>query len=147
MKLSILGATSVLFFVSCSVEKVNLSPTTQTLSNISISTPENVFKEIKKDANFIKYSSEITNSFSSVTYFSTKEVNKEIYELKFFISEYIYATQEHNTIGKENAFYNYEKSYKKLQKFKNKLPVEEQEILNRFLVNIKTNISLISSIN
>lgn len=147
MRLSILGIVSVLFFVSCSVEKVNLSPTTQTLSNININTPEKVFKEIKADTNFVKYSSEITNSFSSVTYFSTKEVNKEIYELKFFISEYLYAVQEHNTVGKEKTFYNYEKSYKKLQKFKNKLPIEEQEILNRFLVNIKTNISLINSIN
>lgn len=146
MRLSILGIVSVLFFVSCSVEKVNLSPTTQTLSNININTPEKVFKEIKADTNFVKYSSEITNSFSSVTYFSTKEVNKEIYELKFFISEYLYTIQEHNTVGKEKAFYNYEKSYKKLQKFKNRLPIEEQEILNRFLVNIKTNISLINSI-
>lgn len=54
--------------------------------------------------------------------------------------------KEHNTVGKEKALYNYEKSYKKIQKLKNNLNEDEQEILNRFLVNIKTNVTLIESL-
>ena len=73
-------------------------------------------------------------------------MNEEVLALKFTISEYLYAVKEHNMIGKEKSFFNYEKSYKKLQKLKNKLNPEEQDILNRFLVKIKTNISLIESL-
>ena len=94
----------------------------------------------------MKYSAEITNSFAKNKVYSNDDVNKQIATLKFHITEYLYAVKEYNTVGKEKALYNYEKSYKKLQKQKNKLPEYEQEVLNRFLVNIKTNVSLIESL-
>lgn len=144
MKVRIFGLLMILSIVSCSVEKANLSPTSNIVSDISSS--KDFSKSFENDTHIIKYSSEITNSFSNLPSFSTKEINSEISNLKFNVSEYIYATREHNTIGKEKAIFNYEKSYKKIQKLKSKLSIEEQEILNRFLVNIKTNISLIESL-
>ncbi len=145
--MKILEISFCLLLVSCSVEKVSVSPATALLSEVSYDTFTDVADDIETKIEFINYSSEINNAFqNSLISFSKKEVNEEVSALKFTISEYLYAVKEHNTIGKEKSFFNYEKSYKKLQKLKNKLNPEEQDILNRFLVKIKTNISLIESL-
>ena len=145
--MKILGISFCLLLVSCSVEKVSVSPATTLLSEVSYDTFADAADGIETKIEFINYSSEINNAFqNSLISFSKKEVNEEVSALKFTISEYLYAVKEHNTIGKEKSFFNYEKSYKKLQKLKNKLNPEEQDTLNRFLVKIKTNISLIESL-
>ena len=145
--MKILGISFCLLLVSCSVEKVSVSPATTLLSEVSYDTFADAADGIETKIEFINYSSEINNAFqNSLISFSKKEVNEEVSALKFTISEYLYAIKEHNTIGKEKSFFNYEKSYKKLQKLKNKLTPEEQDTLNRFLVKIKTNISLIESL-
>ena len=146
--LKVLGIIGICGFVvsACATEKNNLSPTTALIANISEKTPEDVVKNISDNLDLIKYSSDITNAFSSCSSFSQKTVNEEFSNLKFYITEYLYAVKEHNTVGKEKALYNYEKSYKKIQKLKNNLNEDEQETLNRFLVNIKTNITLIESL-
>ena len=145
--MKILGISFCLLLVSCSVEKVSVSPATALLSEVSYDTFTNAADDIETKIEFINYSSELNNAFqNSLISFSKKEVNEEVSALKFTISEYLYAVKEHNTIGKEKSFFNYEKSYKKLQKLKNKLNPEEQDTLNRFLVKIKTNISLIESL-
>lgn len=147
MKLKRLGLVSCILAVSCSVEKVNLSPTSNFLSNaMDKKTLSRVPENMETKADFIKYSSEITNCFHTISTFSDKNTNQEVDALKYNISEYIYAIKEHNTLGKEKAFYRYETSYKKIQKLKKKLPSDEQEILNRFLVKIKTNVYLIKSL-
>lgn len=94
----------------------------------------------------IKYTAELTNTTSSFPKFSDEDVNKEISRLKFNVSEYVYAVKEFNRTGKEKAFYNYENSYKKIQRLRNRLSPDEQNILNRFMVNIKTNITLVESL-
>ena len=145
--MKILGISFCLLLVSCSVEKVSVSPATTLLSEVSYDTFTDAADDIETKIEFINYSSEINNAFqNSLISFSKKEVNEEVLALKFTISEYLYAVKEHNMVGKEKSFFNYEKSYKKLQKLKNKLNPEEQDILNRFLVKIKTNISLIESL-
>lgn len=147
MKLKVLGLGICFLMMSCSVEKVNLSPTTSALSDTKNISPQRLSKDINHNIDFIKYSSEITNTLSLRNDFSNKEVNKTFADLKFNITEYIYAIREHNTVGKEKAYYNYENSYKKIQKQKSKLTPENQEILNRILVNVKTNLNLISSLH
>lgn len=145
--MKILGISFCLLLVSCSVEKVSVSPATALLSEVSYDTFTDAADGIETKIEFINYSSEINNAFqNSLISFSKKEVNEEVSALKFTISEYLYAVKGHNMVGKEKSFFNYEKSYKKLQKLKNKLNPEEQDILNRFLVKIKTNISLIESL-
>lgn len=146
MKLKVLGLGICFLMVSCSVEKVNLSPTTSILSTTKNTSTQSLSKDINNNVDFIKYSSEITNTLSLRNDFANKEVNKTFADLKFNIAEYIYAIREHNTVGKERAYYNYENSYKKIQKQKSKLTPENQEILNRILVNVKTNLNLISSL-
>ena len=145
--MKILGISFCLLLVSCSVEKVSVSPATTLLSEVSYDTFADAADGIETKIEFINYSSEINNAFqNSLISFSKKEVNEEVSALKFTVSEYLYAVKEHNMVGKEKSFFNYEKSYKKLQKLKNKLNPEEQDTLNRFLVKIKTNITLIESL-
>ena len=143
-ELGILGG--LLLATSCSVEKENLSPTTSIFDEIQSYTPKNIQREIENQSNFILYSSEITNSFKAVKNLSYPIINSEISNLQFYITEFIYATQAYNHIDKEKAFSKYEKAYKKVKKLKNKLPDEEQQRLNQFLVKVKTNMSLIETI-
>lgn len=146
MKKKVFGLVGLcLAVMSCSVEKVNLSPTTPLLTTQNVSA-KSFSKDINDNIDFIKYSSEITNTLSLYDDFSNKEVNKTFSDLKFNITEYLYAIREHNTVGREKAFYNYEMSYKKIQKQKTRLSDDNQEILNRILVNIKTNLNLIESL-
>lgn len=146
MKLKVLSLGICFLAVSCSVEKVNLSPTTSIFTTTKNTSAKSISKDINDNIDFIKYSSEITNTLSLRDDFENKEVNKTFADLKFNITEYIYAIREHNTVGKEKAYYNYENSYKKIQKQKGKLSPENQEILNRILVNVKTNLNLIASL-
>lgn len=146
----VFGFVSLCVFVimvsSCSVEKVNLSPITGVISQVGVITPEKVMEGIEHQSKFVLYSSEITNSFRSVEDLSDKKVNIEVSNLKFYVTEFLYATKVHNTVARERALYKYEKYYKKVQNMKDKLSDEEQEILNRFLVKVKTNISLMVSL-
>lgn len=135
-----------LISISCATEKPSTSPTRNLLTNISETTPSNINRSISNDLDLMRYSAEITNSFANSKPCSNKNINEEVATLKFNVNEYLYAVKEYNTVGKERALYNYEKSYKKIQKLKNKLPEYEQEVLNRLLVNIKTNITLIESL-
>lgn len=149
MVLRILSLCGIYFLtMACSVEKVNLSPAFHLSSNTN-NISDKTFYSSENRAEFIRYSSDITHFFTLMNgyVFTNKEINQEISNLKFIVSEYIYAVREHNSVGRNKALYNYEKSYKKLQKFRKKASLDEQEMLNRFLVNIKTNITLIESLN
>lgn len=139
--LSIIGLA--LLTISCSVERAGVSP----IANLTINNQNNSLstKNLGENIELIKYASEITNAFDSHS-FTQKEVNETVSELKFYVSEYLYAVKEHNIVGQDKALYKYEQTYKKVQKKKSKLNPEEQEVLNRFLVNLKTNMSLIENL-
>ena len=53
--------------------------------------------------------------------------------------------EEYNMTGLKNAEKKFEKSYKNLQKLRKYLKREEDEVLNRYLVRIKTNMSQLNS--
>lgn len=138
---------TILLLSSCATEKVNLSPISANFTGTSSSKlSADTFENAGNNVEFIKYSSSLTNICNTFPKFKNQEVNKEISRLKFNISEYIYAVKEHNKVGKEKAFYNYEKSYKKIQRLRSGLTEDEQNLLNRFMVNIKTNITLLESL-
>ena len=70
-----------------------------------------------------------------------------MYKLKLSITDYVYAIKQENSLEKSNAYKKYTDSYKNIQTIKTQLSKDELELLNRFLVKVKTNISLIDSIN
>ncbi|MBP8084588.1 MAG: hypothetical protein KAY28_00400, partial [Cloacibacterium sp.] len=95
--------------------------------------------------NTINYTSELSNLLSEFPIFSNKIMNSEIYKLKLYITDYLYAIKQKDVISKNDAYELYKKTFVNIQKLKDKLPEDELELLNRFMAKVKTNITLIES--
>lgn len=134
-----------ILWTSCSVEKVNLSPLSNSFNSYSMNS--NLVENSSKSINKVNYLSEITNTLSEFPTFSVQNLNAEIYKMKLYISDYIYAIKQNDNANKTKAYKNFTTSYKNIQNLKSNLTPDELELLNRYLVKIKTNISLIDSID
>lgn len=128
---------------SCSVEKVNLSPFSNSFTNYSLSS--NTINNSEKSLEKVNYISEITNTLSEFPTFGFKNIDAEIYKMKLHIADYVYAIKQKNTVQQSKAFLNYTETYKNIQNLKSNLSQDQLELLNRYLVKIKTNMSLIDS--
>lgn len=142
--ISLLFAT--VLWTSCSVEKVNLSPLSNSFTSYSLGT-SNLVENSSKSFDKVNYVSEITNTLSEFPTFEFQNLNAEIYKMKLYISDYIYAIKQNDTESKSKAYKNFTSTYKNIQNLKSNLSSDEIELLNRYLVKIKTNISLIDSID
>ena len=128
----------LLLAVSCSAEKINLSP----IGTMSSSSKIQSYSERK---NLIVYSSEISNLITSFPKFKNAAVNEEVGRLKYHLKDYIGAMEAYNMNGLNTSQRNFEKSYKKLQKLRKYLNKDDDQILNRYLVRIKTNMTFLES--
>ena len=132
----------LLLIISCSVEKINLSPVTNSgskpIDNSDIYT-------LTEKKNLIFFSSEITNLIASFPKFKNDAINREIINLKIHLKDYIVAMEEYDLKNLDKAEGKFENSYKKLQKLRKYLNKDEDEVLNRYLVRLKTNMSQIKS--
>ena len=135
----------MLLLSSCTVEKVNLSPLSNNFSSFNASS--NLANSYYNSVEAVSYASELSNIVSEFPVFSNSKLNSEVYKLKLSITDYIYAIKQENSLEKSNAYKKYTDSYKNIQTLKTQLSKDELELLNRFLVKVKTNISLIDSIN
>lgn len=131
-----------LFLLSCSVEKINLSPVSSAGSAESRTGRTYTLEE---KTNLIFYASELTNLMGSFPKFRNDAVNKEVKNLKYHLKDHIGAMEEFNLKGLETSQIKFETSYKKLQKLRKYLNCEDDEVLNRYLVRLKTNMSLLNS--
>lgn len=128
----------LLLAVSCSAEKINLSP----IGTMSSSSKIQSYSERK---NLIVYSSEISNLITSFPKFKNAAVNEEVGRLKYHLKDYIGAMEAYNMNGLNTSQRNFEKSYKNLQKLRKYLNKDDDQILNRYLVRIKTNMTFLES--
>ncbi len=128
--------------VSCSAENINLSPVGGMTYNSKANHSSYSLKERK---NLIVYASEITNLMASFPKFRSDAVNKEVVQLNYHLKDYIGAIEAYNINGLVSAERNFERSYKKLQKLRKFLNQDEDEVLNRYLVRIKTNLSILNN--
>lgn len=130
---------------SCATEKLNLSPLTsnfysESKNSDSRSESGKSFEiNIKKNVN----ASEISNLISTFPTFKSNSINEEITSLKYSLQNYLYAIESNNISGKNRAIKSFERSYKKIQKLRSGLATDDNEVLNRYLVRLKTNISVI----
>lgn len=132
----------IFFMESCSVEKINLSPISQDSAELKQTSSAYTASQRK---NLIFYSSEITNLIASFPKFRNDAVNKEVSNLKYQLKDYIGAMEEYNLTGLNKADDQFEKSYKKLQRLRKYLNKDEDEVLNRYLVRIKTTMYQLNS--
>lgn len=128
----------LLLLLSCSAEKINLSP-------IGAMSGQNDMYSYSDRKNLIAYSSEITNLIASFPKFRNDAVNAEVAKLKYHLKDYIGAIENYNINGRNTAQRNFEKSYKKLQTLRKYLNNDDDQVLNRYLVRIKTNMTFLES--
>lgn len=140
----------LIIITSCATEKPNVSPLStsfysearkgdaeaESSNRFSININENV------------YAAEITNLVSSFPKFKNTALNEEINTLKYSLQNYLYAIDAGNLSGKNKTLKGLEKSYKKIQKLRTYLSKDDDAVLNRYLVRLKTNVAFIEdSIN
>ena len=133
-----------LFLISCSTEKVNLSPISDNLENNHIFS-SGTSRSLKETTRDINYASELSNLMSSFPKFQNDAVNIEVKQLKKSGNNYLIGWKKYNVKMKSEALYDLKKSYKKLQKLKKYMKTEDSEVLNRYLVRIKTTLTMLES--
>lgn len=127
--------------LSCSSEKLSLPPgsddTGGSLSELAMSLPGSKEK--------ILHASEISNLTSTLPKFSNTAVNAEATVMGINLTNYLKADKANNTQARDNAYRDFVHTYKKLQGLRHYLAPEEDEVLNRYLVKIKTNMEFLKS--
>ncbi|REC60402.1 hypothetical protein DRF65_21320 [Chryseobacterium pennae] len=143
MKRLVFFGVLILLTSSCATEKLNLSPLSNNFySDTKGSDSDRGSKKsfnIKENVN----ASEISNIISTFPKFKNNGLNDEVASLKYSLQNYLYAIDANNSSGKSRALKSFEKSYKKIQKQRQSLDKDDDEVLNRYLVRLKTNISVI----
>ncbi|UFH31066.1 hypothetical protein LNP04_13925 [Chryseobacterium sp. C-71] len=144
------GLLLLIIISSCATEKPNVSPLSSSFysearradaeaganSSFSININENV------------NAAEITNLISTFPKFKNTALNEEVNTLKYSLQNYLYALDAGNVSGKNKTLKSLEKSYKKIQKLRKYLNKDDDAVLNRYLVRLKTNVTFIEdSIN
>jgi hypothetical protein len=139
-KLNFVYILLIFLSTSCSVEKFNLSPVGDVTSNKA-----NTEFNYTERKNLSVYSSEITNLIATFPKFGNDMVNAEIANLKDHLENYIRAMEAYNIKDLNLSQRNFEKSYKKIQSLRKYLSSDEDQLLNRYMVKIKTNMTLLKS--
>ncbi|SHM10743.1 hypothetical protein [Chryseobacterium polytrichastri] len=130
---------------SCATEKLNFSPLSNNFyseakgSDSDRGVKKSIDINIKENVN----ASEISNLISTFPKFKNSGLNEEVINLKYSLQNYLYAIDANNLSGKNRAIKSFEKSYKKIQKLRQHLNKDDDEVLNRYLVRLKTNITVI----
>jgi len=141
-RLLFLGLFLILSY-SCASEKPNFSPLSNSFysesKGDSNSGRKSITINIKENVN----ASEISNLISTFPKFKNGDVNEEVTGLKYSLQNYLYAIDAGSVSGKNRAIKSFEKSYKKIQKIRKRLNKDDDDVLNRYLVRLKTNINVI----
>lgn len=124
---------------NCAVEKLNMSPLNSTIStgNDSGSLESRLGRAMQNNVN----AAEITNLISTFPKFRNDGVNLEVSRLKQHLQNYLYAYGAYDINGKNRNLREIERTYKKIQRLRQYLNKDEDEIINRYLVRLKTNLS------
>jgi len=130
---------------SCATEKLNFSPLSNNFyseakgSDSDRGAKKSIDINIKENVN----ASEISNLISTFPKFKNTPLNEEVTSLKYSLQNYLYAIDASNMSGKNRSIKSFEKSYKKIQKLRQNLNKDDDEVLNRYLVRLKTNMTVI----
>lgn len=147
MKRLIFFGILLLITSSCATEKLNFSPLSNGFyseakgSDSDRGVRKSIDINIKENVN----ASEISNLISTFPKFKNTGINDEVTSLKYSLQNYLYAIDANNISGKDRAVKSFEKSYKKIQKLREHLDKDDDEVLNRYLVRLKTNIAVIEN--
>lgn len=93
----------------------------------------------------IVYASSISNLVSTFPKFGNDAINREVTSLKNSLTDYLTSVRDLNQASKKTALIDFEKNYKKIQKLRKFMVKEDDEVLNRYMVKIKTNMNLLEA--
>lgn len=93
----------------------------------------------------IVYASSISNLVSTFPKFRNDAVNREVILLKNSLTDYLNAVRDFNQTNKYKSIEQFEKFYKKIQKLRKYMIKDDEEVLNRYMVKIKTNMNLLEA--
>lgn len=141
MKTTFLSVSIILILWSCATEKSNTSPVPATNTEQKSDETGDISLKISENTN----AAEVSNLLSTFPVFSKKEVNDEVSVLKYSLQNYLYAVDSGNGSAKNKQLKGMQKSYRKIQKLRKSLSTDENDILNRYLVRIKTNVTVIEN--
>jgi hypothetical protein len=144
MKRLLFFGVLLILTTSCATEKLNFSPLSNNFYSEAKGSDSDRAKKsmdinVKENVN----ASEISNLISTFPTFKNTSLNNEVTSLKYSLQNYLYAIDANNLSGKNRAIKSFEKSYKKIQKLRQQLNKDDDEVLNRYLVRLKTNITVI----
>ncbi|MGP1501812.1 hypothetical protein [Bergeyella cardium] len=136
-----------ILLVSCTLEKASISPMGASLNSFPSETKvASTNKKSKDKSEIIYYSSELTNQVSRFPKFKSNAVNKEVLNLKKSVKNYVYALQEYNIEARKQALFEIERSYKKIQRLRKYLSKDDNNLINRYLVRVKSNITKLETL-
>ncbi len=141
----VLALLITLTVVSCSSEKITISPVYDNIAGSNTQAIVNYPQKFNENTKHLFYASELSSQASTFPTFKNKALNQEVGVLKYNIKEYVFAVQEYNLIGQDSALVKLQKSYRKIQKLRKNLSIEEDEVINRYLVRIKSNLEQIEN--
>lgn len=146
MKAYITVAVFGILMISCSAEKVNLSPFYESFAAAEFTPIQNYPEKFSDQSSQNFFASELVNQTSTFPHFKNSALEQEVGKLKYQVKQYVYALQETNDKGRSDALGQVEDSYKKIQKLRRFLNEDEDQIINRYLVRIKSNIGNIEAL-
>lgn len=138
----------LIIIISCATEKPNVSPLSTSFYSEAKKAEAEASSSFSININENVNAAEISNLISTFPKFKNTALNEEINTLKYSLQNYLYAIDAGNTSGKNKTLKSLEKSYKKIQKLRSYLAKDDDAVLNRYLVRLKTNVTFIEdSIN
>lgn len=93
----------------------------------------------------IVYASTISNLVSTFPKFTNDAVNREVLSLKNALTDYLTAIKDFHQAEKSKSVEVFEKHYKNIQKLRKFMTRDDDEVLNRYMVKIKTNMNLLEA--
>ncbi len=140
---SIVGGLCLLIFFSCNIETLSL-----TSAMDDDQQPASILSDIKFAENIeqTKYTSELTNLVRVFPRFRNVNLNRDVSKLKLAIENYVYAVKAKNKNARGKTYKEYIRSYKNIQRQAKYLNPDEKELLNRYMVRIKTNMNMLEAL-
>ena len=142
-KINLAIATLLLSLASCRTETQSVSAINgKAVSGVIANNTKDPVQSVDEKINNAKYKANVSNLLVEMPNIS-KDINPELSTLKGSIEQYLQAEKTQQ----EQSYKKYMDSYKAVQNKMYLLTSSQQEYINRYLVPIKTNMSLLKSSN
>ena len=122
---------------------INISQSCSTSSSASDELHSDVYVYLSPES--VVYASTISNLVSTFPKFRNDAVNREVAGLKKALTNYLLAVTNLHQSEKTKSLESFEKYYKNIQKLRKFITKDDNEVLNRYMVKIKTNVSFLES--